>query len=71
MGISNGVGTLAGMLCPVAVEFLTKEGVSLNIFGFVNNFSFIKDTRRMGSCISDSIINSFWWCYFLWNVCIR
>ncbi|CAF3395944.1 unnamed protein product [Rotaria socialis] len=26
MGISNGVGTLAGMLCPVAVEFLTKEG---------------------------------------------
>ena len=28
MGISNGVGTLAGMLCPVAVEFLTKQGVS-------------------------------------------
>ncbi|CAF3692061.1 unnamed protein product [Rotaria sp. Silwood1] len=26
MGISNGVGTLAGMLCPVAVEFLTKQG---------------------------------------------
>jgi hypothetical protein len=33
MGISNGVGTLAGMLCPVAVEFLTKEGVSV-IFSF-------------------------------------
>lgn len=28
MGISNGVGTLAGMLCPVTVEFLTKQGVS-------------------------------------------
>jgi hypothetical protein len=27
MGISNGVGTLAGMLCPVAVEFLTRKGV--------------------------------------------
>jgi len=26
MGISNGVGTLAGMLCPVAVEFLTRQG---------------------------------------------
>ncbi|CAF1395391.1 unnamed protein product [Adineta ricciae] len=26
MGISNGVGTLAGMLCPVAVEFLTRKG---------------------------------------------
>ncbi|CAF1638024.1 unnamed protein product, partial [Adineta ricciae] len=26
MGISNGVGTLAGMLCPVTVEFLTKNG---------------------------------------------
>jgi len=24
----------------------------------------------MGSCISDSIIDSFWWSYFLWNVCI-
>jgi len=27
MGISNGVGTLAGMLCPVTVEFLTENGV--------------------------------------------
>lgn len=26
MGISNGVGTLAGMMCPMAVEFLTKQG---------------------------------------------
>jgi hypothetical protein len=32
MGISNGVGTLAGMLCPVTVEFLTKEGVKKNFF---------------------------------------
>jgi hypothetical protein len=39
MGISNGVGTLAGMLCPVAVEFLTKEGV--NIFLLLNNFLFV------------------------------
>ena len=28
MGISNGVGTLAGMLCPVTVELLTKKGVN-------------------------------------------
>jgi len=27
MGISNGCGTLAGMLCPVVVEYLTKKGV--------------------------------------------
>jgi hypothetical protein len=32
MGISNGVGTLAGMLCPVAVEFLTKRGVNFHFF---------------------------------------
>lgn len=25
MGISNGFGTIAGMLCPVAVEFITKD----------------------------------------------
>ena len=31
MGISNGVGTLAGMLCPVAVEFLTKKGVDFSL----------------------------------------
>ncbi len=35
MGISNGVGTLAGMLCPVAVEFLTKKGVKF----FIDFFS--------------------------------
>lgn len=38
MGISNGVGTLAGMLCPVAVEFLTKQGV--NYFKLYSDTSF-------------------------------
>jgi ACS family sodium-dependent inorganic phosphate cotransporter-like MFS transporter 6/7/8 len=28
MGISNGCGTLAGMMCPIVVEFLTQKGVS-------------------------------------------
>ena len=28
MGMSNGVGTLAGMICPLATENLTKNGVS-------------------------------------------
>lgn len=27
MGISNGCGTLAGMLCPIVVETLTTKGV--------------------------------------------
>lgn len=40
MGISNGVGTLAGMLCPVAVEFLTKQGV--NYFKLYSDTSFLK-----------------------------
>ena len=30
MGLSNGIGTLAGMLCPVVTELLTKRGVSFN-----------------------------------------
>ena len=29
MGISNGIGTLAGMFCPVVVENLTTKGVRL------------------------------------------
>lgn len=29
MGISNGMGTFAGMLCPIVVEMLTKKGVSI------------------------------------------
>ena len=30
MGISNGAGTLSGMICPIVVEELTKKGVSDN-----------------------------------------
>jgi hypothetical protein len=28
MGMSNGVGTLAGMLCPIVTEKITSHGVS-------------------------------------------
>lgn len=34
MGISNGCGTLAGMLCPIVVENLTQKGV-----GFILNLN--------------------------------
>jgi ACS family sodium-dependent inorganic phosphate cotransporter-like MFS transporter 6/7/8 len=29
MGISNGVGTLSGMFCPIVVESLTKNEASV------------------------------------------
>lgn len=29
MGISNGVGTLSGLLCPIVVESITKDEVRL------------------------------------------
>lgn len=32
MGISNGIGTLAGMFCPVVVENLTTKGVKKYFF---------------------------------------
>jgi hypothetical protein len=32
MGLSNGVGTLSGMLCPVVTELLTKKGVSYSVW---------------------------------------
>lgn len=28
MGLSNGIGTLAGVFCPVVIDFLTKDPVS-------------------------------------------
>jgi MFS transporter, ACS family, solute carrier family 17 (sodium-dependent inorganic phosphate cotransporter), member 6/7/8 len=28
MGMSNGIGTIAGLLCPVAIDFLTSDHVS-------------------------------------------
>lgn len=40
MGISNGFGTIAGMLCPIVVENLTKEGVSFSSSSEFNLFLF-------------------------------
>jgi MFS transporter, ACS family, solute carrier family 17 (sodium-dependent inorganic phosphate cotransporter), member 6/7/8 len=28
MGMSNGIGTIAGLLCPVAIDYLTSDRVS-------------------------------------------
>lgn len=28
MGLSNGIGTLAGVFCPIVIDFLTKDPVS-------------------------------------------
>lgn len=73
MGISNGVGTLAGMLCPVAVEFLTKKGVRTprhprkNLCAFVSSF---EDTWRMGARLFNRLVDSFCWCDLLRRVCI-
>jgi len=33
MGISNGFGTLAGMLCPIVVNLMTKEKVIIYFTG--------------------------------------
>lgn len=32
MGISNGIGTIAGLICPVAIDHITRRAVSLHIF---------------------------------------
>ena len=52
MGISNGIGTLAGMFCPVVVENLTTKGVKKYCFLkdqediFKLLFKFWKKTRE-------------------------
>ena len=35
MGMSNGVGTLAGMFCPIVTEMMTKHEVSCRLFMFL------------------------------------
>jgi len=32
MGMSNGVGTLAGMFCPIVTEMMTKHEVFIYLF---------------------------------------
>lgn len=27
MGLSNGIGTIAGLLCPIAIDYLTSDQV--------------------------------------------
>lgn len=31
MGLSNGIGTLAGIFCPIVIDYLTKDVVSSNL----------------------------------------
>jgi len=31
MGISNGVGTLSGMICPIVVEMITKPDPDIKV----------------------------------------
>jgi hypothetical protein len=74
MGISNGCGTLAGMLCPIVVENLTRKGVMIIFIYRLVLFNlrlFLKDKRRMVSCFFDCKYNSFWWSHILWYICLR
>ena len=32
MGLSNGMGTLAGIFCPIAVGLITQRGVKFHFF---------------------------------------
>ena len=73
MGISNGCGTLAGMLCPVVVENLTRTGVCyyLHIMLFLRILFCSKlDKGRMVACVSNSQFDTFFRCDILWYLCV-
>ena len=73
MGISNGCGTIAGMLCPIVVENLTREGVKINKKSRrINQFNIFfknKDSRRMVACFSNRKFDTFCRCHILRNIC--
>lgn len=31
MGMSNGIGTIAGLICPIVIDHITKDHVSLSL----------------------------------------
>lgn len=35
MGLSNGIGTIAGLICPIAVDHITRAGVIITISNFI------------------------------------
>lgn len=37
MGLSNGIGTIAGLLCPIAIDYLTSD-VVIKLFFLFSNF---------------------------------
>lgn len=43
MGISNGVGTLSGMVCPLIVGAMTKHKVHANNTTFTDILTFVVD----------------------------
>lgn len=38
MGMSNGIGTIAGLLCPIAIDYLTSDQVTKTVQTFSSFF---------------------------------
>lgn len=76
MGISNGVGTLSGMVCPLIVGAMTKHKVKtlpilqklyerLNLLVFIHS-DLISDTRGVAGRLSYSFPRALWRSFILW-----
>lgn len=63
MGISNGIGTTAGILCPIAIDSLTKDQVrifiGLFLLTFLLIFVLVAAQRQMVDCAHDCSPGSF------------
>ncbi|XP_017320733.1 vesicular glutamate transporter 3 isoform X2 [Ictalurus punctatus] len=77
MGISNGVGTLSGMVCPLIVGALTKHKVGaalivdkcMCIQWFTAKDEF-QDPSGMAECVRDCFHGPLLWCDFLCHLCV-
>lgn len=40
MGMSNGIGTIAGLLCPIAIDYITEDKVIISYIFFLRHFDY-------------------------------
>lgn len=61
MGMSNGIGTIAGLLCPIVIDFLTRDVVSRVTFLIAAS---TKRHKNKGNSPASIIkLNWWWWCF--------
>lgn len=72
MGMSNGIGTIAGLFCPIVVDHLTEKKVGMLERLFWTGLDFfgsVIDSRKLENRVYHGSFGSFLWGYILCRFC--